>query len=81
MRVAGSPNPDHPSRRHDHLWLLVGGGDYADGAMAYYLGGDRDIEGNDFAGDNLARVVKEHGLNMVEARNSLERYRILAKTV
>jgi hypothetical protein len=37
---------------------LVGGADYSDGATAFYLGQDRDIEGDDLAGCNVPNVIK-----------------------
>jgi hypothetical protein len=76
MEVVSHPNPDHPARQHDHLWLLVGGGpDYSDGATAYYLGSDRDIDGVDLASERLIDVVHKHELDREEAKRALTWYR------
>ncbi len=61
VRVVSCPDPDHRAARHEHLWLLVGGGDYSDGARAFYLGPDRDIEGDDLAGRQLDTAIKAAG--------------------
>jgi hypothetical protein len=58
VRVVSSPDPDHPAAQHEHLWLLVGGDDFSDGARAFYLGPDRDIEGDDLARRQLSAAIQ-----------------------
>ena len=75
MRVVSFPDPDYSDRKHDHLWLLVGGGDYFDKSKAYYIGPDRDLEGDDIAGRALDRVIAANGLNAKMAHEALTHYR------
>jgi hypothetical protein len=64
MHVVGSPNPDYPGRKHDNLWLLVGGDEYFhNGAKAIYLGVDLDEDRVDIAGLILEDVIEKFGLN------------------
>jgi hypothetical protein len=58
VQVVSYPDPDYPQPQQEHLWLLVGGGDYSDGSQAFYLGPDRDIEGNDLAAGRLQQAIE-----------------------
>lgn len=67
VQIASYPDPDNPDKQHDHLWVLVGGGDNSDKSRAFYLGNDRDIEGDDIASPNIGRVIdhcEEEGLTV-----------------
>ena len=75
MQIVSYPHAEYPGTKHEYLWLLVGGEDYSDGATAYHLSSDRDIDGDDCAGRNLDHVISEHGLDADEARQALESYR------
>jgi hypothetical protein len=80
VRVVSCPDPDYPSGQHDHLWLLVGGEDYFHGSRAYYLGPDRDIEGDDIASRQIAEIIetaKSNGLSVErqDADEALANYR------
>jgi hypothetical protein len=80
VRIVGASDPDYSAPRHDHLWVLAGGGDYFDGATAAYLGADRDIEGDDLAGRHLtdaAESLRERGVDVEveELREALADYR------
>jgi hypothetical protein len=58
VRIVSHPDPDYPKAMHDHLWVLVGGENYSDGATAYYLGPNRDIEGDDLAIHQIPEVLQ-----------------------
>ena len=76
MYVVSRLDPHCPERRHDRLWLLVGGGPaFHDGAMAYHLGPNRGKDGDDLEGHTLADVAQKHGLDSNEARAALAEYR------
>ena len=76
MYIVSRIDPHYPERRHDRLWLLVGGGpDFHDGARAFHLGLDRGRERDDLAGRTVADVAEKHGLDLKEARAALAEYR------
>ena len=80
VRVVSCPDPDYSGPRHEHLWLLVGGGDCFNGARAFYLGPDCDIEGDDLAARQIGAAVQaaeSQGLsvNSEDAREALDDYR------
>jgi hypothetical protein len=58
VRVVSCPDTEYRATQHEHLWLLVGGGDYFQGAQAFYLGQDRDIEGDDLASHQLGPAIE-----------------------
>jgi hypothetical protein len=81
IRIVSAPDPDYRDLWHDHLWVLAGGGDYFEGAIAAYLGEDRDIEGDDLAGRHLsdtAESLRERGVDVEldELRLALSDYRV-----
>jgi hypothetical protein len=80
VRIVSASDPDYSGPRHDHLWVLAGGGDYFDGATAAYLGADRDIEGDDLAGRHLVDAAASLGdqgidVEVEEIRQALADYR------
>ncbi len=80
VRIVSAPDPEYSGPRHDHLWVLAGGGDLFDGAAAAYLGADRDVEGDDLAGRHLADAAAslgERGVDVEaeELRGALAEYR------
>jgi hypothetical protein len=86
VRVVSHPNTDHSSWQHDHLWVLVGGEDYCNGATAFHMGADRDIEGDDLASRNIDNVIvraKRIGLevNQDDIREALSDYRRTRETI
>jgi hypothetical protein len=79
MEIVSQPDPQFRDRRNDLLWLLTDiRGDFQDQATAYFLGHDRDTEGDDLAGQRLREIAKEHGLDMEAAELALATYRSLA---
>jgi hypothetical protein len=78
MEITSRPDPEFTDRRNDVLWLLTDiRGDFGDQASAYFLGHDRDPEGDDLAGLRLREIAKEHGLDLEEAEEALAEYRSL----
>jgi hypothetical protein len=80
VRIVRAPDPEYPSAKHDHLWVLVGGKDDFDGSRAFYLGPNRDIDGDDLASNNVLDVVssaKKAGLNIdrTDVEQALDDYR------
>ncbi len=80
MTIAWKSDPDYPGRTNRHLWLLVGGGDCFDGADAFYLGPDSDIDGEPIAESNIDSVIqsaksKGIALNVSSIRDTLDEYR------
>ncbi len=80
VRIVSAPDPEYSGPRHDHLWVLAGGGDLFDGATAAYLGADRDVEGDDLAGRHLADAAASLGergvdVEVEELREALSDYR------
>jgi hypothetical protein len=78
--VVSCPNPEHRGVQYEHLWLLVGGGDYFDGARAFHVGPDRDIDGDDLVGRQLGAAIRSaeaEGLpvDSEEAQEALAEYR------
>jgi hypothetical protein len=59
VRVVSHPGPDDRSAPHEHLWALVGGGGHHEGATAFYMGPDRDIEAADLLSGPIAEVVSK----------------------
>ena len=80
MQVVSCPAPEsQDQRKHDHLWILVGGEtSQCDGASAYYIGRDRDND-DDVATTELGKVAQQHDFNMSEAIDALNRYRDLVR--
>ena len=80
VRIVSAPDPDYSASLHDHLWVLACGESYFDGATAAYLGADRDVEGDDLAGRNLADAAEslaDRGVDVEveELRQALSDYR------
>ena len=80
VRIVSAPDPEFSGPLHDHLWVLAGGEGYFDGATAAYPGADRDVEGDDLAGRNLADAAEslaERGVDVegVELARALAEYR------
>ena len=80
LNVISSPDIEDKRPRAEHLWVLVGGEDYSDGATAFYLGQDRDIEGDDLAGYNIPKMIQSAqgqgiDLDANEVKQALEDYR------
>ena len=75
MRLVSASDPEYPEPKHNHLWLLVGGEDYYDGSTAYYLGFDRDIDGDDCASERIYELALGHGFDAEEAKRALAWYR------
>jgi len=78
--VVSCPHPVHRGVQHEHLWLLVGGGDYFDRSRAFHLGPDRDADGDDLAGRQLGAAIssaeaEEVAVDSEEAREALAAYR------
>lgn len=76
MIIVSGIDPDYCNdRTQDHLWLLVGGDESCDAGTSYYLGHDRDIEGDDLASAEVIRVSQQYGLDRDRALELLEDYR------
>ncbi len=80
VRIVGASDPEYSAPTHDHLWVLAGGADYFDGATAAYPGADRDVEGDDLAGRNLADAAASLGerdvdVEVEQLRQALSDYR------
>jgi hypothetical protein len=80
VRIVSSPDPEFSAPLHDHLWVLACGDGCFDGATAAYLGADRDVEGDDLAGRNLADAAEslaERGVDVevLELQRALADYR------
>ena len=62
MYIVSRTDPHCPERRHDRLWLLVGGDpDFHDGSKAYHLGLNHGHDGEDLAVRTVADVAKKYG--------------------
>ena len=80
MIITSRPDPDYPDPANRHLWLLVGDADYYDGAYAFYLGADRDIDGVPIAENKINSVIqsaKSKGITLDRSaiRKTLDDYR------
>jgi hypothetical protein len=73
VRVVSCSNVDNSSRLHDHLWVLVGGGEYFNRATAFYMGPDYDIEGDDLSSRNIDElIVQAKQVGLVVDRDDVE---------
>lgn len=80
VRVVSHPDPDYKSADNERLWVLVGGADHCDGATAFYIGPDRDQDGDDIAGGQLDDIrvrASKAGLeaDLAELEEALRDYR------
>ncbi len=64
IRMVSCPDLEYHGSENEHLWLLVGGEDHSDRAMAFYLGQDKDIDGDDLAEAKLTAVIKSENLDV-----------------
>ena len=80
LEIVSRPDIERTQAQYEHLWVLVGEEAHSDGATAFYLGQDRDIEGDALAENNIPNAVrsaKAKGIELVghEVGQALNEYR------